>query len=125
MGKRIAVHLSVGAMLPIIREALDNKTLQMFTAGEDSECLYSGPCAIGVCMTPDQRAHFDRCPLESSGTGIYGFLRSGAITTDNAEALKELQSFHDAAVREVGIVRDKKINEFVDYLAQLEEEYAR
>lgn len=117
------LELNLKTMLPTIREAFDNKTLQMFTADEDAECLYAGPCAIGVCIPEDKRSYFDDysgCGATGIGTLIDDSLIG--VSEEERTAIEDLQSFHDAAVRWCFI---KESDNYKDAVARFERELSR
>lgn len=63
-------------------------------------CLYSGPCAIGAALTPEQAEWLDKGGNDvCSDTGIASLDNNGSITTDHYDILSALQDAHDMWVR--------------------------
>jgi hypothetical protein len=118
-------------MLPKIREAYDNKTLQMFRKpGEDGYqafARYNGPCAIGVCMTHEQKDYGDN--NEFNEYGLYCLIENNIVVgLDPAESfdITELQAYHDRALNlayKTYEEHEAQIARFGAFLTMLEEKY--
>jgi hypothetical protein len=118
---RPIIKLDIKSMLPVIRKAFDEKTLQMFTASADSYCQYSGPCAIGVCLTQDQQRYLDELADDSS---IINYIAVGYVTvTGDASDLSTLQNLHDRCVTEIAVGQHESVEKFDYMLKQIEEKY--
>lgn len=105
-------------MLVTIRRAFDNKELQMFN-GQSRQGLYSGPCAIGVCMTEEQREYGD--DNEFSMYDINELVDCNIITgltTEEISDLAVLQMEHESCS-----VFSKDPKTFNDVLSLLEKKY--
>lgn len=114
--------LDLKTMLPIIRKAFDEKTLQMFTWRPREECLYSGPCAIGVCLTPEQRDEFDHCSRyggSASLTYLFSMDKVGCATGEKEDVIR-LQRAHDFSI---GGYRKVNSAAFENILIELEKKY--
>jgi len=78
--------------------ALDLEMLQCQQpgfVGDADSCVYSGPCIIGVVISPEDRAYLDE---GGEPTPIRDFLQNGTVIPSPdtpAEWLIELQSAHD------------------------------
>lgn len=73
------------------------------TLPENRTCRYSGPCVIGVAMTPEQRKYFD---TNRDGTPcskmISLLIQEGDVETNDRNFLIKLQEAHDEAVSDAG-----------------------
>lgn len=122
------IKLDLVEMLPVIRKAFDEKSLQMFNqAQRDSMmCMYAGPCAIGVCMPEDRRAEFDVPFEEHATTGFGALVHFGRfiVSPDQADDIGQLQKLHDAAVT-MSKFDDLEVlfGAFEDHLKHLEKKY--
>jgi hypothetical protein len=105
------VSLELRTMLPVIRKAYDDQSLQLFIS--EGPCTYAGPCAIGVCLDPDTRVSLDNHP---TNTEIANLLMEGVVTApeDQHQDLCLLQIEHDNGTAE----------DFGDLLTRLEAKYA-
>lgn len=113
-------------MLPVIRKAYEDKTLQMFQPYSFVACpSYCGPCAIGVCMTEEQRHAADNSACDSYA--IDSLISEGVIA-ENALSeehdLVSLQRAHDVAFNcsHKGL-KGECIKTFGELLTTLEEKY--
>lgn len=123
----MTIQLNIREALPKIREAFDNKTLQMFVgweSGQDApKATYSGPCAVGVCMTEEQRKYCDSLDIYS----IRSFFDHRVVETPIEERVHfiDLQSMHDMA--HLGAnhpeAHEDRIKTFEEYLISLEKVY--
>jgi hypothetical protein len=131
-----SVELDLREMLPTIRRAFDEKSLQAFTSdGSSGKCLYAGPCAIGVCVPEQYRARLDSLssnpnprPASMLSTSIRSLLTFGFIRApeDQHADLAKLQSAHDTIVRYKKIKAsdiENKVSTFERVLLDLEEKY--
>jgi hypothetical protein len=120
----MTINLDIRKMLPIIREAYDNHELQMFQEGKHTGCLYTGPCAIGVCMTPKEREIAD-CGSDVGGTAIRTLVDFKIITIpeDQQDDIVHLQNLHDNATLYDEEDRQSRIDYFGVLLASLEQKY--
>ena len=130
------VSIDLRESLPKIREAFDNKTLQVFTRGVGPDggcrCLYSGPCAVGVCVPEHLRKELD----SFQATEIDCLIDLGAVSIpeDQAADLVHLQDLHDVALNyKMMCYRvdefsqeefDNHIASFESLLVSLEEKYS-
>jgi hypothetical protein len=119
-----AINLNMKTALPIIREAFNNKTLQMFHGkGPGTGCLYAGPCAIGVCVPEDRRPQLD----EGSSTDIESIVDAGGqiiIPANELSDFARLQGDHDMAVVHSGSeYYDDYVKQFHATLVSFEEIY--
>lgn len=81
--------------LPIIRKAFDNKELQMFNEGGSKLPKYSGPCAIGVLLSPEDREFLDKFHPDEAITGIEDIIIE---CSQEAKVFRTLQHYHDVVV---------------------------
>src|SRR5690349_10597365 len=93
--------LEIKTALPIMRQAFDNKELQMFRVHDrhNRGCYYNGPCAIGVCLPQDLREKLD----ENGVLSFTSVVLNNDITVVNDEEkydLAAIQRAHDNAVLE-------------------------
>jgi hypothetical protein len=113
-------------MLPKIREAYDNRTLQMFNDERTDNPSYNGPCAIGVCMTQEQRNYGD--DNEFSVYGVEELIDYGiliGLSGSEIRDLSDLQSEHDSVLwTPPGPNKEEWIAEFGKMLSKLEKKYA-
>ena len=121
------IELNISEMLPIIRKAFDNKELQYqkekLVDNIGPSCLYSGPCAIGVCLTKEQRKY---CDSESHGDTSVGYLLAEEIfiaNEDEADDLRRLQEVHDTQITYFDQVGYDDIPDFEKFLSELEKKY--
>lgn len=56
---RRVMKFSAKIHLPLIRDAFDREALQVFNIGAYRGCTYVGPCALGVCIRPEDREYYD------------------------------------------------------------------
>jgi hypothetical protein len=125
------VILDMREMLPTIRKAFDEKSLQMFKAEENEGtpgCFYSGPCAIGVCLDEDVQHYLDGLSesLAEDSTDINTHFNEGRVTTgDDPIDWVRMQIMHDGAIGWISDHqrRDKAIKEFEKYLTVMEQKY--
>jgi hypothetical protein len=129
-------HLNLKEMLPTIREAFDNKSLQMFTSPSNTtelvRCKYAGPCAIGVCLSEEDRAIFDAGVNTSAWTLLSNTLGEEAnlfVAPENQhDDIADLQTSHDAATRAKADYSEyyytERVARFEALLKKLEEKYA-
>lgn len=90
------IHLTRATCLPIMQEAFRNNRLQAQQPenyNNYADCLYAGPCVVGVCLTPSERSQLDQ-PLKS----IAYWINAGIVTTDDPEFFRIAQSYHDRAM---------------------------
>ena len=120
------INLNVKDSLPTIREAFENKTLQMFkpyASPKDSKCTYSGPCAVGACMTEEERTFCD----DQLWYGVYSLVNNNVIHTHHkdADVFAVLQNLHDSARLKIENVPefDRAVKLFGDKLTELEAQY--
>lgn len=118
---------SMSEMLTTIREAFDNKTLQMFTDTYGSP-KYNGPCAIGVCMTQEQRDYGDSNEFFAYTIDeLVSYNIVTGLTDEEQYDLLRLQSEHDGACGYAdGPYKEDHagmIAEFEAELIRLEEKY--
>ncbi|MGH6957859.1 MAG: hypothetical protein ACREEW_14430 [Caulobacteraceae bacterium] len=116
----VQIHLSIRDVIRAARNAYENHELQAQTFNrpikDGPSCQYSGPCAIGAALTPEQRLQLDSL---SGNKAIQYLIRMGVITSDSPVALIELQSNHD-----FWMLHPDMEGTFVNMLNQLEEKYA-
>lgn len=135
MTKPIVTEFNLVDMLPKIREAFDNKSLQMFTADKLDACLYSGPCAIGVCLSEEMRDYYDNIGLKPFTNDDGGemwlcvsaddLVGEGVFSApeDQRNDLVNLQHTHDMALGEGD---DSRLHDaFRDLLSELEQKYLK
>jgi hypothetical protein len=103
------VSLNLFADLPKIREAFDNKTLQLFHMKPTDKCRYDGPCAVGVCMDPDPRAWIPNNRITRLINQFYI-----KVPEDQVSDWANLQLLHDLG----------NIPNFANFLTELEAKYA-
>lgn len=113
-------NLDMRFCLPIIRKAYNGQQLQMFKDYSTSEfkpCLYAGPCAIGVCLTPIAQEALD---VRLDNTSISVYLRKGIVTApkEQHEDFFRLQETHDQVLN-----GDLEVVDFGHVLSQLEQKY--
>jgi hypothetical protein len=93
--------------LPLIRDAFDREALQVFNINQGG-CSYVGPCALGVCIRPEDRKYYDciddirdeEDELICESCMATDLMKSGLFEFNNeqeAEDFIKLQSLHDAA----------------------------
>lgn len=127
----MSVNLDLKTMLPVIRKAALNRELQFQNPNTDrSECLYSGPCAIGICLTPGQRALLDAPLLEEAlDSSIQAALKRAAVMApaDQHDDLNRIQALHDQ-LNNLLLDTDEQITaatlEFLTFIQELEVKYA-
>jgi hypothetical protein len=127
MKAKIILDLDLHEMLPIIRKAFDEKTLQMFTHEPGKYgCLYAGPCAIGVCIPEPLRPLLDDGIGTNNEFAALSLFENGSFVCpeNQREDICELQQLHDVCV---GYVVDEyqkdRIKDFGDLLERLEAKY--
>lgn len=101
------VHLSKAVCLPIMQKAYRDRKLQAQVDPHAVQCQYSGPCVIGVCLTPEQQIALD----EVIPTGISSLIANGLVTTDDDTFFKQAQEYHDDAIKV-----DRPINRLARHL---------
>lgn len=125
------IELDLKEMLPTIRKAFDAGKLQMQNVKSDDAqgmaCLYSGPCAIGVCLEPEQQAFLDSQSNEN-GSDIGQLIEDKHIHVhpDQGEDLCDLQERHDGVVSAIayhGIDSSEQFEAFETLLKRLEAKY--
>lgn len=93
------IHISAVDAIRNARKAFDAGELQIQNQEDMEECLYSGPCAIGVSIPTELRSEMDYF-TDSRGyrttASVDQLISSGKITTDDQEALFDLQNAHDS-----------------------------
>jgi hypothetical protein len=121
------IHLDIAKMLPIIREAFQNKTLQMFTRTDSFErCSYLGPCAIGVCLSEEERSILDSGEKTDTTYSIATLITEGYATCDpetGASDIAKLQRLHDIASRLYASRKEERFKDFEEFLSSLEKKY--
>lgn len=118
------VHLDLVDMLPIIRKAFDNKELQMFQDDDSGICLYSGPCAIGVCLDKEQQDALDNSFLfDNNNIEVYMNADMIDFKANQQIDIILLQYYHDNVITSKCVNRSIKIQEFDNLLKRLEKEY--
>jgi hypothetical protein len=123
-------NIDLRQALPTIRAAFDNKELQMFknAEGDSGRCLYSGPCAIGICIPEENRAELDF--PGTGGTSFDSHQRRGIFTCppEQHADISELQRLHDALVVDRRYADDeyyaRRVADFERLLIDLEDKYA-
>lgn len=124
----MTIKLSLKEMLPTIRKAFDNKELQMFKRNQRGACLYTGPCAIGVCLTPEEQKILDN-GIEDFGDSTIDTLYDNGVVEIDANEFQDivsLQELHDSAVSSNKLTSDiSEYNQenFKNFLEELEEKY--
>lgn len=89
--------------------ALDEGRLQCqqpgFTPGK-TQCVYAGPCAIGVALKPEEAAALDAATGNSIGSLLQqGYLQINPSDPPETEIiLKNIQAVHDAGL--VSLLRE-------------------
>lgn len=80
--------------IPALLAAIDAGQLQAQRPGFSGACSYSGPCAIGAMLPPEDRATLDAQPYS---TAISGFLLDGIVHSGDwtESQLCRLQTLHD------------------------------
>lgn len=80
--------------LPLVVEAYENKQLQFQTRSKDWFCKYSGPCAIGVMLTPKQKEYIECGEFKA----IYSLLLAKIIVApkEQIDDIRQLQQAHDS-----------------------------
>ena len=119
------IRLSMTELLLKVREAFDNKTLQMFTdpSGVGS---YQGPCAIGVGLTEEERVYGDNnefhayCVDDNVRAGIFIF-----PTPQESRDAQLLQNAHDNSLTAIEENLAISRNEFEEVLKSLESKYRK
>lgn len=123
-----AVPLELKTMLPVIRKAFDEKTMQMFTQPDEEGprlCKYAGPCAIGVCLTKSQQKRFDNSWRPDSSLAIRTLFQYDWAMADENEKndIVRLQKGHDNSIGVCDNDRKKAIADFGLLLYTLEKQY--
>lgn len=111
------MELNLLTLLPKVRRAFDAGELQcQKEPGEASQCLYSGPCAVGVGIPENRRRGFDSCGA------IDGIIREGFIQVpaDQADDFMVLQFAHDQVASSIF---SQPLSYFEKELARLEAKY--
>jgi hypothetical protein len=98
------IKLDLRTLLPQTRAAFEAGELQAQTGfrpeGATKQCLYAGPCAIGVAIPVDMRASFDGLP--STDIGYLIELGHVEVPEDQLEDFVTLQAEHDDWVGKYG-----------------------
>jgi hypothetical protein len=121
------IKLDLQEMLPIVRKAFDEKTLQMFTAEPGQYgCLYAAPCAIGVCLPEDVRVALDDGSETDHNYAADSLFLFGYFTCPEGQGddITRLQYHHDLCVGPPN-EEDKanRISDFEAHLSYLEAKY--
>lgn len=111
------IELNLRTVLPATRKAFDAGQLQAQTS-HSKACFYSGPCAIGAALTPEQQLTLDNA---DRGTSIGALIVHGhvRVPSEQVQDFKDLQLAHDEATR-----GDRTLAEFEAILQSLEVKYA-
>ena len=115
------ITINIRDALVKIREAFDNKTLQMFNYEQNIELRYSGPCAIGVCVSPSERTYLDAKAREIMAYSLSDLIDNKIVNTPNnreSVALTQFQEMHDDVCTGTASIED-----FEDLLVHMERAY--
>lgn len=109
------IKLDLKTDLPKLRAAFDAGQLQCQQAAfkPGSFCNYSGPCAVGAMLSPDERVDLD---VRHSNDSVRSLTFDGVVDAPEEQHgdLARLQRLHDKGmVRHLG-----------DFLSNLEDKYA-
>lgn len=83
------LYLKARDVVANARKAFDEGRLQMQNMNLEN-CLYAGPCAIGVSIPPALQFYYDK-----QKAGIGTLVGRGLIETDDLPTLQYLQISHD------------------------------
>jgi hypothetical protein len=116
------INMDMRTLLPKVREAFNNKQLQIFQSNYSGKCSYSGPCAVGVGMTEEQRKFCDDRQWPSVNSLIVD--KVIAIPDRQYDDFRKLQNAHDNCARYSGSeMIEEEISIFGDLLERLEKKY--
>jgi hypothetical protein len=121
------INLDLREMIPVVRKAFDEKSLQMFTAEPGQYgCLYAGPCAIGVCLPEDIREALDDGSETDHNYAADSLFIAGYFTCPEGQKddIEALQYHHDRCVGPADEEdRTENIRRFGAFLSYLEAKY--
>jgi hypothetical protein len=128
MTAKLRLHFDIRDMLPVIRKAYNEKTLQMFqpeTPGGRA-CTYAGPCGIGVCIPEPLRPLLDSGACTDGGYSACTLFDSQHFTCEEGqrEDIELIQELHDSAsLARPHAWYDARAAEFGKGLTDLESKY--
>ena len=121
------INLDLKTALPQIREAFDSRNMQLFHDATrlGSACIYAAPCAIGVCLTEEERIFCDEQDMPGIGSLIDDDLVQAPA--NQLQDMSDLQFAHDNAVSNNIIGKEEFyqecVRDFATKLAELEVKY--
>lgn len=87
------IYLDKATVYANARQAYDEGRLQAQDPEQEGElCLYSGPCAIGVSLSPEA---LEMLVLRGEGATVIHLKQNDILETDDLYALSALQGAHD------------------------------
>lgn len=122
------IHLPVKQVARRALEAYQNNELQFQKSPETWRrygtkvlCQYSGPCAIGVSLSPEDRNRLDKFYMGDTSIGTY--LDNEDVATDDSGALIRIQDAHDTLLQYKADGHDvsRMEDEFLTLLKELAE----
>lgn len=119
----VPIELNLKEMLPTIRKAVTEKSLQCYNEFDGYVTpSYCGPCAVGVCLSEKDRSY---CDTREDAYAIGSMIVTGYIKApaDQIEDFIKLQRSHDRACRPNGEEKAEFIGKFEELVTTLERKY--